>query len=231
MRKPLEYLRVKLAVAVGWKLGGRKAAAIRGFQATEADGVWHLHRAISRIDDPKIRAILFTHSLEEESHAEEFAHTYKLYTDHAIPPATYERKDLLGRDAPIWRALAFVHVGEEDATARFAYIASALGDEPLRQSLSKIVEDEEGHVDLTEGLLTSLGATKSEMRREYARVRLARAWESWLRSGRRIVDVLASGVLSVAYFALAPWVFSTARRALRARVVSYDNNHMKRLAP
>lgn len=227
----IEKIRVKLAVKAGWKLPGKKAEAIRGFQATEADGVWHLHRGIAAIDDPKIRAILFTHSLEEESHAEEFAYTYQLYTDHMIPPATYERDDILKEGDATWKALAFVHVGEEDATARFGYIASELDDgEPLKQSLEKIVEDEEGHVDLTEQLLTSLGATKEDMKREYRRVRLSRLWEGWLRNGKRVVDTVASVLLSVAYFALAPWVFVFARNKLQAEYVEYDNNSVKRLA-
>lgn len=225
----LEHARVKLAVAFAWKFGDRKASAIRGFQATEADGVWHLHRALERIDDPKVRAILFTHSLEEESHAEEFAHAYKLYTERSIPPATYERQDLLASGAPTWKALAFVHVGEEDATERFGYIAQALGDEPLKHSLDRICADEAGHVDLTENLLRSLGAQPDEMKREYAKVRIARLWEGWMRSGRRVVDVIVSGLLSVAYFLLAPWVCASAQRALRARTVAYDNNHLKRM--
>ncbi len=226
----IEKLRVTFAVRLGWKLPGAKATAIRGFQATEADGVWHLHRSIARIDDPKIRALLFTHSLEEESHAEEFAYTYQLYTDHKLPPATYEREDLAKAGVPIWKALAYVHVGEEDATERFAYIASSLGDEPLQRSLAKIVEDEEGHVDSTEHLLRDLGAQPNEMKSEYRRVRIVRAWEAWLRNGKRVVDTVATGLLSVAYFVLAPWVFLAARRRMETRYVEYDNNSVKQFA-
>jgi rubrerythrin len=226
----LEKLKIKLAVNAGWKLPGIKAAAIRGFQATEADGVWHLHRTLARIDDPKIRAILFTHSLEEESHAEEFSYTYQLYTDQRIPAATYEREDLLKDGDPTWKALAFVHVGEEDATARFGLISDALGDEPLRNSLTKIVEDEEGHVDLTEKLLTWLGATKPEMKSEFRRVRIVRAWQAWLRSGKRVVDTVATGLLSASYLLLGPFVFVFARRRLQDRLVAYDNNNVKRLS-
>lgn len=230
MRAFFEFLRVRVALATVWKVPSRKAAAIRGFQATEADGVWHLHRAIARIEDPKTRAILFTHSLEEESHAEEFSHTYQLYTSDRIPPATYERKDLTAGDEPIWKVLAYVHVGEEDATARFAYIAAGLGDEPLKRSLAKIVDDEAGHVDLTDHLLSSLGAKPDEVRREYRRVRVARLWEDWLRSGKRVVDAVAAVLLSVAYFALAPLATLSARRRLQDRYVVFDNNRIKRIA-
>lgn len=230
MRAFFERVRVKLALATVWKVPSNKAAAIRGFQATEADGVWHLHRAIARIDDPKIRAILFTHSLEEESHAEEFSHTYQLYTSDRIPPATYERKDLTAGNEPIWKVLAYVHVGEEDATARFGYIADGLGDEPLKRSLAKIVDDEAGHVDLTDHLLRSLGAQPGDVRREYRRVRLARFWEDWLRNSKRVVDTVAAVLLSIAYFALAPLATLSARRRLEDRYVEFDNNRVKQLA-
>nr|UXE44642.1 hypothetical protein Hi04_10k_c2877_00010 [uncultured bacterium] len=64
MWRAAERARIWLAVRVGWKLGGRMATAIRGFQATEADGVWHLQRGMQRLTDPRQRAVMFTHSLE-----------------------------------------------------------------------------------------------------------------------------------------------------------------------
>src|SRR5436309_3395231 len=82
---------------------GKMAEAIRGFQATEADGVWHLHRGLGRIADPHKRAILFTHSLEEECHAEEFAHAYRHYGERAFAPANYEREDLYVPSEPAWK--------------------------------------------------------------------------------------------------------------------------------
>ena len=59
MRMSLDRLRVRLAVSIGWAMKGKLPEAIRGFQATEADGVWHLHRGLARLKDPKYRAILF----------------------------------------------------------------------------------------------------------------------------------------------------------------------------
>ncbi len=231
MRRLLEKLSVRLSLSTHWRSRGRKAAAIRGFQATEADGVWHLHRGLARSADPRLRAILFTHSLEEEAHAEEFGHVYKAYTDREIPAANYERDDLYGKDIELWRSLAFVHVGEEDATSRFRAIAQALPvTDPLRASLLKIVEDEEGHVDLTAQLLARLGAPPAEVRREYARVRWSRRWQAWLRSGKGAIDTLATLMLSAVYFAAAPFLFAVARRKLATRHVEFDNNRTKRLS-
>jgi rubrerythrin len=227
----LEKISVRISLATSWRLLGRKASAIRGFQATEADGVWHLHRGLTRIADPKLRAILFTHSLEEDSHAEEFSHVYKSYTNQIVPLAAYEREDLYGKDTPLWRSLAFVHVGEEDATGRFRFIAEGLAaEDPLRASLRKIVEDEEGHVDLTSQLLERLGASPVEVKAEYRRVRLNRAWQAWLRKGKSAIDVLATVLLSLVYFVMAPFLFLVARRKLASRFVEFDNNRSKRLS-
>jgi rubrerythrin len=229
MLTPWDKLKIKLAVSLGWSIKGKLPEAIRAFQATEADGVWHLHRGLRRLDDPKLKAILFSHSLEEESHAEEFAHTYHHYSDQVMTPASYERKDLYqDYDAP-WKIFAYVNVGEQDATDRFRYIRETLKDGQLKQSLQKIVEDEEGHVDLTHKMLLKLGATDSDIKNEVLRVRLTRLWEQWLRTGKRVVDNIATLMLSIAYYLMGPFLFIAARRKLQHRFVEYDNNQIKRL--
>ena len=229
MLTPWDKLKIKLAVSVGWTIKGKLPEAIRAFQATEADGVWHLHRGLRRLDDPKLKAILFAHSLEEESHAEEFAHTYGEYSDRVMTPASYERKDLYQEyDAP-WKIFAYVHVGETDATDRFRYIHRSLKGGALKQSLGKIVTDEEGHVDLTHRMLIKMGASDSDIKNEVLRVRLLRLWEQWLRTGKRLVDSLATLLLSIAYYLMGPFLFLMARKKLQSRFVEYDNNQIKRL--
>lgn len=229
MITPWEKFKIRLAVYIGWSLKGKLPEAIRGFQATEADGVWHLHRGMRRIDDPQQRAILFTHSLEEESHAESFAHAYREYSDRVLVPANYERKDLYQANAAPWKILAYVHVGEQDATSRFRYIHNVLDDGPLRQALGKIVADEEGHVDLTHNMLIDMGANEQDIKSELFRVRLRRAWEQWLRLGKRVIDNFATLLLSIMYFVAGPLLFLIARRRLASRFVEFDNNHIKRL--
>lgn len=219
-----------LVVRLLWSSRARLARVVAGFQATEADGVWHLHRGIRRIHDPKQRAIVFTHSLEEESHAEEFGRLHATLSDRPGGPATYERQDLHPDDAPLWKSLAYVHVGEEDATDRFRHIHAVLpSGSPLRASLGRIVADEETHVDLTHEMLVKMGASERDIRGEVLRVRLGRAWENWLRAGKRVVDVIASVLLSLAYVIVGAALTIPARRRLASRVVEYDNNRVKAL--
>lgn len=229
MLKSLEKFRIWFIVTVLWSSRRRMAEAIRGFQATEADGVWHLHRGLQRIADPRQRAIVFTHSLEEESHAEEFARVYGLYSDRVMTPATYERDDLLDASAPLWKTFAYVHVGEEDATERFRHLHLALREGALKEALGRIVQDEDTHVDLTHDMLLAMGANDREIRAEVLRVRLARLWATWLRSGKRVVDVVATALLSVAYLLLGLFLAEPARQRLERRVVDFDNNQLKGL--
>lgn len=230
MLQLLAKLRVWLVVKLVWSSRRRMADAVRGFQATEADGVWHLHRGMQRIHDPKQRALVFTHSLEEESHAEEFGRVYRAYSDQASSPATYERGDLHPPSTALWKTLAYVHVGEEDATSDFRRLRSVLGDGPLRESLARIIADESTHVDLTHDLLVAMGARERDIRAEVLRVRLGRLWENWLRAGKRVVDVIATVLLSSVYWLLGVFLAPPARKRLAERVVAYDNNRWKNLA-
>jgi hypothetical protein len=223
-------LKIWFAVSVVWTMKGKIAEAVRGFQATEADGVWHLRRGLTRIRDLRHRAILFSHSLEEEAHAEEFADAYRHYGEQALKPASYERADLYAESEPVWKTFAYVHIGEKDATSRFKLIHQRLVEGRLKDSLGRIVTDEEGHVDLTHRMLVEMGASDRDLRRELGRVRRKRLWHAWLSVGKRVVDKLATLLLSVTYFVIGPFLFVAARRRLRARYVEFDNCRLKKLS-
>jgi hypothetical protein len=230
MLRVIEDLYIRLTVSVGWSVAPRRIPeVIRGFQATEADGVWHLYQGLRKIPDPRQRAVVFGHCLEEESHADAFARTYAQYEDRAFTPVVFERKPLYSSGQPLWKTFAFVHVGEVDATQRFRLLASALPSGALKDCLRTVVTDEEGHVDLTMNMLLDMGASRPAIRVEMMRVRLRRAWQAWLRAGKGAVDSLATGLLSVAYFAFGLLLRGPARRRLAAAFVAHDNNSMKRL--
>lgn len=232
MLSAIERLKVRLAVSV--ELTGEPAKArvgelIRGFQATEADGVWHLYRGMRRIEDPRERAIIFGHCLEEESHADAFVAAYKHYGARVFTPTHFERKPLYTGDEPIWKTFAFVHVGEVDATERFRMLSEELPAGALKECLSNVVSDEEGHVDLTYDMLKRLGASDTAIRAQVRSVRLRRLWERWLRLGKRVIDSFADVLLSIIYFVFGALLFSAARRRLTSGFVTYDNNRVKHL--
>ncbi len=229
MWSAIENLKIRLSLALTWRSPERVASAIRGFQVTEADGVWHLHRAIERLEDPRTKAVIFTHGLEEECHADVFGTVQRLYAGGLSSPMHFERKDLYAADDPAWKIFAFVNVGELDATQRFRLLRGALPEGPLRDALKSIIDDEEGHVHLTYDMLRRMGASPGEIRVEFVKVRLSRAWEAWLRVGKRMVDGLATVLLSLVYYLLGPFVARAARRRLEHRVVEFDSAHLKHL--
>lgn len=230
MLTTIERLKIRLAVSVTWSTApGTVSEVIRGFQATEADGVWHLYQGMRRIADPRERAIIFGHCLEEEAHADAFVRAYRSYGGRVFTPTHFERKALYAGDEPIWKTFAFVHVGEVDATQRFRLLSEALPAGALKECLSSVVSDEEGHVDLTYDMLKRMGATEGAIRREMRWVRLRRLWERWLRFGKRAIDNVANLLLSIVYYAFGLLLYGAARRRLAQGFVSYDNNRMKRL--
>jgi len=225
----LERLKIAFTVRVPWRDRGRVGAAIRGFQATEADGVWHLQQGLARLDDPRQKALIFVHCLEEESHADAFAALWRSYQDGVFSPEQAERAELYPPGAPVWKSFAYVHVGERDATERFRLLRDALGRGPLHETLGRIVEDESGHVDSTAAMLTRLGAEPAALRRELWLIVARRLWERWLRAGKRVVDVVATVLLSAIYYALGGLAAAASRRRLQGGLVDYDNNRPKRL--
>jgi hypothetical protein len=231
MINAIERLKIRLAVSVGWSMAPERVSeVIRGFQATEADGVWHLYQGMRAISDPKERAIIFGHCLEEEAHADAFAGAYRAYGGRVFSATHFERKPIYAADEPVWKTFAFVHVGEVDATQRFKLLEEALPAGALKDCLGTVVSDEEGHIDLTYQMLKRLGASDGAIRSEVRWVRLRRLWERWLRVGKRVVDNLANVTLSLAYYVFGLFLHGAARRRLaNGGFVAYDNNTMKRL--
>jgi hypothetical protein len=230
MLDAIERLKIRFAVSIGWAAApDRVPEVIRGFQSTEADGVWHLYQGMRSISDPKERAIVFGHCLEEEAHSDAFARVYRHYAGRVFTPTHFERKPIYGDDEPAWKTLAFVHVGEVDATQRFRLLREALPEGPLRECLKTVIEDEEGHIDLTHHMLVRMGATDASIRSQVRKVRLRRAWEGWLRIGKRVVDNLANLSLSIIYYVFGLFLAGAARRKLAQAFVAHDNNTLKQL--
>ncbi len=230
MLSALERLKIRLAVSLGWAGStDRVSEVIRGFQATEADGVWHLYRGMTAIDDPKERAIIFGHCLEEESHSDAFVRAYRSYGGRVFSPSHFERKALYPDGTPIWKTFAFVHVGEVDATERFRLLSQELPRGALKECLRGVVSDEEGHVDLTYAMLKRLGATDRAIGQEVRWVRFRRFREHWMRLGKQVIDGFANVLLSVVYFVFGVFLYGPARRRLREGFVQYDNNRLKQL--
>jgi len=223
----LDHIYTFLAVKILWRNRNIRAEAIRGFQSVEADGVWHLYQVIPRIEDPKIRAQTFLHLIEEESHADEFARAYEAESGTYFKKKYIERRRLFDEASPVWKTLAYVHVGEVDATIRFQKILQYLEQGPFRSAIQRIVQDELGHVDLTYQELVKMGVPPAEVTGQVSGIRWQRFQEVWVNVGRSGGERISEAILGVIYFLFIPFVFLPARKRMEEKLVEVDNNHMK----
>jgi hypothetical protein len=193
---------VKLLVRGGWKNSpARISKRIQSFEATEDDSAWQLLHAASRLKDPRIKAQLFLQAMEEAHHAEIFRALYKQTSGTQLTKVSVERKPIYyGQEA--WKLFAFFAVGEKSAARRFRSIADQLEDGPFRTSLTKILEEEEGHVEMANELTSVTGQSAKAIRQELMLVKLRRAGEAWLRLGRHLTSIISRVLLNIAYYTI-----------------------------
>ncbi|MAZ49196.1 MAG: hypothetical protein CME65_11580 [Halobacteriovoraceae bacterium] len=216
------------AVRLLWKSNSKKGEAIQSFQATEADGVWHLFRGIKKEQDPRTLSHLFSHIIEEQAHADMFAKTFRQEIDQPFQHKTVERADIYDNNEPSWKHLVYVHIGEIEAVSRFSKLIDYLPNSPLKSTLTDILKDEEGHVNLTMDSVIGLNVPAKKVKKELRKVKIRRLKEAWLRTGARGVDQIANLILSIIYYlVLGPCLFIFARKKIKAERITYDNNHMK----
>lgn len=173
------------------------------FQAVEADGVWHLLRIFER-SNARDRVHIFGHLIEEMSHADQFAQLAKRKSALPVHFPQVERVDLYPPSVPAWKTLAFVHVGEVDATNQFRAIVESLPAGELQKSFSGMMGDESGHVALTESVALSHGATQRQLKLGALSVRMRRLKEAWMRSAQRLGNAFSFLLLSAIYWTVVP---------------------------
>jgi rubrerythrin len=224
-----ERLQVFLIVKLLWMNKSIKHNAIRSFQATEDDGVWHLHKVFNETTDAKVKSEIFTHILEEESHATIFKNAYQEESGINFSRQYYERQELHSRDDALWKKLAFVHIGERDATERFRAIIKYLDDCPLKTALVSVVEDEEGHIELTRKMVDNYHDNPQEIEDELTLIEQGRFKDTCARSLNRIFNLISTGILYLMYFMVAPFCFYFVQKKFKNPLVTFDNNFSKRL--
>ncbi len=197
---------VRLILRFQWKRNEKLVQErIQVFEATEDDSAWQLVHAASQIEDPKIKAELFFQSLEEAHHSEVFRGLYEENAGKKLKKISVERKPIFQKEAP-WKLFAYCSVGEAAAASRFRHIADHLEPGNLQKSLSKILAEEEGHIELAQDLASLTGRDAQEVKKEVRKIRLQRAWEAWLRAGRKITLAFSRLLLSGTYFAIGWWL-------------------------
>jgi rubrerythrin len=206
-----------------WRDARRRGQKLLTFAATEASGARDLARAAELTRDPVLRGLYLRHAREEQHHASLFrARGGAILAALAPGDAAFEANWVApgergldevrvnGRDAPL---LAFLHLSEQAAAARFSVYRQAISDAATREVFSEVLRDEVFHMRYTRSQLARVAPRAQGI--QLWRARLARLWRAWLRLATAIAGLLGTAVLLAQYFVLVPPFALLARRAAR----------------
>lgn len=230
MRDLLLQIQVFFALKIWKKNPKALCSAIRGFQAVEADGVWHLHQLFLRTNQLEEKARIFQHLLEEDSHAEIFAKEVGLLTGTPSGVENFKRHDLTLDGENNWRAIAYLNVGEVDATRKFEVLARQLPESSLKTALEKICRDEAGHAHLTVELARAFSIPDEALREQIQSIRQKRFRDSVSKQLMSVLNSISLLGLALVYWLIGWTGFFSAKEKLKQRSVDYDNNFLKRFS-
>lgn len=138
--------------------------ALQEFATIEKDSGCQLLWALELTRDPKERAFIFQHVLEEFFHAELFEDISQSYADGYLPKTISKREILVDKKSTpeqVWDFFSYAHVGEEGVNRDFMYYAKANLDKKIAAVFLRVSSDEENHIYGTKEILESM--TKNRM--------------------------------------------------------------------
>lgn len=137
----------------------RKMLAIQEFSTIEKDSGCQLLWALELTPDPKDKALIFQHVLEEFFHAEIFEDLSLSYAKSYLPKTIPSREILVDKKstpAEVWEFFSYAHVGEEGVNRDFVYYAKANLDKKIAAVFSRVSQDEFNHIYGTRDILEKI---------------------------------------------------------------------------
>ncbi len=207
-----------------WRDAHRCARKLLTFAATEADGGRDLSRAAELTADPLLRRLFLRHALDERHHAELFRARGRTmlaalggeggsFEGRWLTPGERGRDDLRVEDAGDASLLAFLHLSEKVAAARFEVYREVVADEETREVFRRILRDEVFHMRYTRTQLERIAPERH--RRALWLARATRLWRGYLRVATALAGWLGTLVLLAQYFLVLPLFALAAKRAAR----------------
>lgn len=208
-----------------WRDARRCARKLLTFAATEADGGRDLSRAAELTADPLLRRLFLRHALDERHHAELFRARGRTllaalggggqasFEARWLVPGERGSDDLRVEDERDASLLAFLHLSEKAAAARFAAYRDVIADEQTREVFGRILRDEVFHMSYTRAQLERIAPERH--RRHLWAARATRLWKGYLRAAAALAGLLGTVVLLAQYFLVLPIFALAARRAAR----------------
>jgi rubrerythrin len=207
-----------------WRDAHRCARKLMSFAATEEEGGRDLSRAAELTRDPLLRRLFLRHALDESHHAELFrarGRTLRAALDGEggsfearwLTPGERGGDDLRVEEEGDASLLAFLHLSEKVAAARFEIYREVVADEETREVFRQVLRDEVFHMRYTRRQLERIAPERH--RRELWLARAARLWKGYLRLASALASRLGTVVLLLQYFLVLPFFALAARRAAR----------------
>jgi len=211
-------LAIRALFPITWRPSPRRRArGLQRFAVTELDSAWQILHALDAVDEPKLRAKMLQHALEELHHAAEFDRVSRGLVPAQPPRPFMERAPIFDPDAPggaLAAFAAYAHVGEVDVFDQFSAYAAGIGDGEARGVFREARLDERGHAGMTWDILVEATGDERAARRLVWRTRGRRAYEAWLRFSKSIGEVTTGLLLTVLYAIFGALFALPARRRL-----------------
>jgi rubrerythrin len=208
-----------------WSDARRRAHKLLTFAATEADGGRDLSRAAELTRDPLLRRLYLRHAADERRHAELFRARGRTllaalgrtegepFEARWLTPGERGGDDLRVEDEGDASLLAFLHLSEKTAAARFEAYRDVVADPETREVFRRVLRDEVFHMRYTRIQLERVAPARH--RRHLWAARAGRLWKGYLRAATAVAGLLGTAVLLAQYFLVLPVFALLAKRAAR----------------
>jgi hypothetical protein len=206
-----------------WRDDDRRLRKLLTFADVETDGGRDILRAAEVTPDPLLRRLYLEHAIDELRHGDLFRdrgaallrarRTRRRAVLGGNPlPGGHGLDDLRIDGEPDYRLLAFLHVAEKAAAARFTIYRELVDDDPRTRTIfEQILRDEVFHMNYTYTQLARIAPRT--YRRHVWQARANRLWNRYLRLAAGVAGLMGHVTLTVMYFVLLPPFAWLAKRA------------------
>jgi rubrerythrin len=214
-----------------WADTDRRLRKLLTFADVETDGGRDILRAAEVTPDPLLRRLYLEHAIDERHHGDLFRQRgaallrargggRRVRFNSNPLPGGHGLDDLRIDGEPDHRLLAFLHVAEKSAAARFTIYRELVGDDPRTRAIfERILRDEVFHMNYTYMQLTRIAPRT--YRRHVWHARAKRLWHRYLRIAAALAGLIGGAMLTVMYFVLLPAFAWLARRSARREPIGW----------
>ncbi len=205
-----------------WKLlPGRQLTALQQFSIIEKDSGIQLLHGMPLIDEPKLKAHVFQHVLEEFHHGEMFEDLCQRLSDKHLYTKIKPRERMLSSDASreeLADFFSYVHVGEMAVNRDFVEYAKTSLPGHIRGVFRAAGLDEGRHEKDTGDIVLDICGGNSSMRdKKVCAAWWTRRWRLYKQAMHEVGGLSLTIILSLVYFVLGWIAAPTLRRRLNAK--------------